>query len=130
METEKRHDSSGHSHNATSILDTSRESSAYEENRTQLDKEHHLRESSPFLSTDRRLPYGNCDSMTQGVIWQGLPRGTARAWHGASPEVLVLGAVHNSQGEISLKYTHRSSTYKTQSVCNYTSLSCPSGQKR
>lgn len=61
-----------------------RESSEYEENRPQLDKEHHLRESSPFLSTDRRLPYGNCDSMTQGIIWQGLPRGTARAWHGAS----------------------------------------------
>lgn len=55
---------------------TQAESSEYEENHTQLDKEHHLRESSPFLSTDRRLPYGNCfDSMTQGIICKSVARG-------------------------------------------------------
>lgn len=61
---------------------TQAESREYEENHTQLDKEHQLRES-PFLSRQEASP-GNCDSMTQGIIWQGLPRETARMWHGAS----------------------------------------------
>lgn len=108
-------------------------------------RERHSRWSSPFLAYRREAslkeqvislqwpPLGNCDNVTQGICLEGPPRSSYKNVTWDTHLKTCCYALHTihwviEASDISLKYTHKnilnSSTYKTQSICKYTSLSC------